>query len=210
MKRTHLFLILILIFSSTNATATIWIPEAFEIPYQINHSDRIITGTVTDIQQYYAHTEVTIEVDEWLMGPLPLEEITLITEIGKFSERMGEPKFTENETVLLMLKDVDVSDNRFKVLYGEPGKHLLSDKDIILRELDHKNKTEPGKHLLSDKDIILRELDHKNKTTEFVLANEATLESESKNKTDEEIPFIGIAGMSIAASGAFLLLKKYD
>jgi len=187
MKRTHLFLILILIFSSTNATATIWIPEAFEIPYQINHSDRIITGTVTDIQQYYAHTEVTIEVDEWLMGPLPLEEITLITEIGKFSERMGEPKFTENETVLLMLKDVDVSDNRFKVLYGEPGKHLLSDKDIILRELDHKNKT-----------------------TEFVLANEATLESESKNKTDEEIPFIGIAGMSIAASGAFLLLKKYD
>jgi hypothetical protein len=192
MKRTLLFLILILIFSSTNATATIWTPEAFEIPYQINHSDRIITGTVTDIQQYYDRTEVAIEVDEWLMGPLPLEEITVITEIGKFSERIGEPKFTENETVLLMLKDVDVSDNRFKVLYGEPGKHLLSDKDIILRELDHKNKT-----------------------TEFVLANEATLESESKNETDEEIPssdipFIGLAGMSIAASGAFLLLRKYD
>lgn len=169
-----------------------WTPEAFEIPYQINHSDRIITGTVTDIQQYYDRTEVAIEVDEWLMGPLPLEEITVITEIGKFSECMGEPKFTENETVLLMLKDVDVSDNRFKVLYGEPGKHLLSDKDIILRELDHKNKT-----------------------TEFVLANEATLESESKNETDEEIPssdipFIGLAGMSIAASGAFLLLRKYD
>lgn len=192
MKRTLLFLILILIFSSTNATATMWTPEAFEIPYQINHSDRIITGTVTDIQQYYDRIEVAIEVDEWLMGPLPLEEITVITEIGKFSERMGEPKFTENETVLLMLKDVDVSDNRFKVLYGEPGKHLLSDKDIILRELDHKNKT-----------------------TEFVLANEATLESESKNETDEEIPssdipFIGLAGMSIAASGAFLLLRKYD
>lgn len=181
-----------MIFSSTNATATIWTPEAFEIPYQINHSDRIITGTVTDIQQYYDRTEVAIEVDEWLMGPLPLEEITVITEIGKFSERIGEPKFTENETVLLMLKDADVSDNRFKVLYGEPGKHLLSDKDIILRELDHKNKT-----------------------TEFVLANEATLESESKNETDEEIPssdipFIGLAGMSIAASGAFLLLRKYD
>ncbi|MCM1986840.1 hypothetical protein [Methanococcoides seepicolus] len=192
MKRTLLFLILILIFSSTNATATIWTPEAFEIPYQINHSNRIITGTVTDIQQYYDRTEVAIEVDEWLMGPLPLEEITVITEIGKFSERIGEPKFTENETVLLMLKDADVSDNRFKVLYGEPGKHLLSDKDIILRELDHKNKT-----------------------TEFVLANEATLESESKNETDEEIPsneipFIGLAGMSIAVSGAFLLLRKYD
>lgn len=135
MKQTHLLIILVLIFASTNAAATIWPQEVLEIPYQINNSDRIMTGTVTDIQPFYNYTLVTIEVDDWLMNPLPSEKITVITEIGTNVIVMGEPKFTENETVLLMLEDVNVSENRFKVLYGELGKYPLSNKDAILREL---------------------------------------------------------------------------
>ncbi|WP_440956209.1 hypothetical protein ACSAZK_04495 [Methanosarcina sp. Mfa9] len=135
MKHSHLLTIFLLVFTSTTASATSWPPEVLEISYQVDHSDRIIVGYVSNIEQFGNHTVVTIKVDEWLMNPLPEEEIIVVTEIGTGYELVGEPKFTENETVILMLDDVNVSENRFRVGWGEFGKHPISDKEAISREI---------------------------------------------------------------------------
>lgn len=66
------------LFSNT-AVSTSWAPEAFEIPYQVNHSDRIVIGTVKELRQGFESTDVVISVDEWLKNPLPSAEK------GKFS-----------------------------------------------------------------------------------------------------------------------------
>ncbi|NJD54395.1 MAG: hypothetical protein FIB07_16220 [Candidatus Methanoperedens sp.] len=67
---------------SNAAVSTIWAPEAFEIQYQVNHSDRIIIGTVKEQRAGFESTDVTISVDEWLKNPLPRNEIIVITERG--------------------------------------------------------------------------------------------------------------------------------
>ena len=87
------------------------------IPYQTQEADRIIIGTVTDVKLSYDCTIVTIEVDEWLQNPLPAEAITVRTEGGTNVWVEDEASFTANETVLPMLEDVKVSENRFKVLW---------------------------------------------------------------------------------------------
>lgn len=135
MKHSHLLIIFILVFTSTTASATSWPLDVLEISYQVDHSDRIIAGNVSNIEQFENHTVVTIKVDEWLMNPLPEDEIFVITEIGIGYELVGEPKFTENETVILMLEDINVSENRFRVRWGEFGKHPISDKEAIVREI---------------------------------------------------------------------------
>jgi len=129
-------LTLLLLLASANTATAALIAEAAEIPYQINHSDRIIIGTVTDIQPFYDHTIVTICVDEWLMNPLSTKTITIRTDIGTNVCAEDEPGFTLNETVILMLEDMDLDGNRFKVVFGEPGKHPIPDKDEILIELE--------------------------------------------------------------------------
>ncbi len=40
-----------------------------------------------------------------------------------------------NETAILILEDMDVSENRFRMVCGEAGKHTLSDRDAILEAL---------------------------------------------------------------------------
>lgn len=62
-----------------------------EISYQIEHTDRIIAGNVSNIEQFENYMLVTIEVNEWLI----------------------------NEHVILMLKDINVSENEFKVTFAE-------------------------------------------------------------------------------------------
>ena len=135
MKQKHLIVILILIFSSTNASATEWPSEVSELSYQVDHSDRIVVGNVIDIQIFYDYTLVTMEVDDWLMNSLPSEEITIKTEIGTNVILEGEPTFTENETTILMLKDVNVSENMFRVRWGDVGKHPISEKETIEKEI---------------------------------------------------------------------------
>ncbi|NOR49275.1 MAG: hypothetical protein GQ533_14735 [Methanosarcinaceae archaeon] len=135
MKQMNMLFALILLLASTNVATALLIEEAGEIPYQINHSDRIIIGTVTDIQQFYDHTIVTIGVDEWLMNPLSTETITIRTKIGTNVITEDEPTFATNETIILMLEDVNISEDRFGVVFGEPGKHPLSDRDAVLQEL---------------------------------------------------------------------------
>ena len=135
MKQINILFALILLLASTNVAAALLIEEAGEIPYQINHSDRIIIGTVTDIQPFYDYTIVTIGVDEWLMNPLSTETITVRTKIGTNVVTEDEPTFAPNETIILMLEDVNISEDRFGVVFGEPGKHPLSDRDAVLQEL---------------------------------------------------------------------------
>ena len=131
-----LFALMILLVVSTNIATAVLIEEAYEIPYQINHSDRIIIGTVTDIQPFSDYTIVTISIDEWLMNPLSAKIITVWTKTGTNTWTEDEPTFVLNETIILMLEDVNINEERFGVVFGEPGKHPRSDKDAVLQELD--------------------------------------------------------------------------
>ena len=142
MKQIHLMFALILLLASTNVATAMLIAETAEIPYQINNSDRIIIGTVTEIQPFYDHTIVTIGVDEWLMNPLSTETITVRTKIGTNLWTEDEPTFALNETIILMLEDVSISEDRFGVVFGEPGKHPLSDRDAVLQELDAREQAQ--------------------------------------------------------------------
>ena len=137
MKQIFLLFALILILASANTATASLTNEAYEIPYQVQEADRIIIGTVTDVKLWYDHTIVTIEVDEWLQNPLPAKTITIRTEGGKYVWVEDEASFTANETVLLMLEDVKVSKNRFKVLLA-PGKHPVSDRHEVLRAISQK------------------------------------------------------------------------
>ena len=134
MKQINILFALILLLASTNVAAAMLIAKAAEIPYQINNSDRIIIGTVTDIQPFYDHTIVTIGVDEWLMNPLSTKTITVRTKIGTNYWTEDEPSFVLNKTIILMLEDDNISDDRFGVVFGVPGKHPLSDRDGVLQE----------------------------------------------------------------------------
>ena len=134
MQKKIVLTIFILLFTTTNAHA-LWIPEAHMLSYQINDSDRIVIGNVTNIQEHLKYSVVTIKVDEWLMGPLPSNEIEVITERGYMYINNNEPRFYTGESVILMLQDINVAENRFKVTIGEPGKHPITDRDEIINEL---------------------------------------------------------------------------
>lgn len=51
---------------SNIAVSASWTIEAGKIPYQVNHSDRIIIGTVKSMSSSFDYTDVIISVDEWL------------------------------------------------------------------------------------------------------------------------------------------------
>ena len=135
MKHTSTLLALLLILASATTTSAMLTPGAGEIAYQVPRADRIMIGTVTDIQSSYDHTIVTIEVDYWLKNPLPAETITVRTECGTNVWTEDEASFASNETAILMLEDVDASESRFRMVCGEVGKHPLSDRDAILKAL---------------------------------------------------------------------------
>src|SRR5665648_663558 len=156
MKQINILFALILLLASTNVATAMLIEEAYEIPYQINNSDRIIIGTVTNIQPFSDYTIVTIGVDEWLMNPLSTETITVRTKIGTDFWTEDEPTFVLNETIILMLEDVSIDDDRFEVVFGEPGKHPISDKDAVLQELAARVQAHDsgGKIALNNKDPL--------------------------------------------------------
>lgn len=95
---------------------------------QVYFADRIVIGTVKELRPSSEFTDVLISVDEWLKNPLPKDEITV---------RMGRPNteppvanFTVGEKVLLML-DGEVEKGMFILLYGDLGKHPVSDRDEV-------------------------------------------------------------------------------
>ncbi len=135
MRHISALLTLLLIFASANTAAAMLVEEAGEIPYQVSRADRIAIGTVTDVRSFYNYRVATIEVDEWLDSPLPTKAITVRTEGGTNVWVEDEASFALNETTILMLEDADVSEHRFKMVCGEPGKRPLSDRDAILKAL---------------------------------------------------------------------------
>jgi hypothetical protein len=128
--------ILAFVLLSNSAVSTLWAPEAGEILFQVNHSDRIVIGTVKELRPSFEYTDVIISVDEWLKNPLPRNEITVRTERGTNAFTVGAANFTVGEKVLLMLKDVDAEKWKFSMPFMELGKRSVSDRDEVILVVD--------------------------------------------------------------------------
>jgi hypothetical protein len=143
MKRLSSFSILltfVLLFLTSIIAAASFASEAAETSYQINNSDRIIVGTVSEINMSRNHTIATIKVNEWLYNPLPTGTIKVRSERGTNLLTTVEVEFVQNESVLLMLNDVDLDKQLFRVGIGVPGKHPASDRDAVIEELKAQGK----------------------------------------------------------------------
>lgn len=143
MKQIYSFSILftfVLLLLAPNLAAAELIAEAFEIPYQINNSDHILIGTVSGIEICDYYTNNTIAVDEWLYNSLPENTLTVMTNIGTNASLEDEAEFTKNEPVLLMLKDQRPDEGVFRVSDGYAGKHSISDRDTVIKELKAQGK----------------------------------------------------------------------
>lgn len=125
---------------SNSAVSTLWAPEAGEILFQVNHSDRIVIGTVKELRPSFEYTDVIISVDEWLKNPLPRNEITVRTEWGTNAFTAGAAKFSVGERVLLMLKDMDAEKGSFSMSFMELGKRSVSDIDAVIKEVFEEEK----------------------------------------------------------------------
>lgn len=139
MKHLSSFSILLtfaLLFLTPNFATAIYSSEATEIPYQVNNSDCIVIGTVSRIDTSNDYTITTITVSEWLYNPLPTKTIQVMTVVGL----EDEAEFTQNESVLLMLKDKRPDKHVFLMLVGSLGKHPASDKDAVIKELKAQGK----------------------------------------------------------------------
>lgn len=135
---------------SITAVSTSWDPEAGEIPYQTNHSDRIVVGTVKSASSSFDYTDVAISVDEWLKNPLSRNEITVRTEWGTNAFTEGAAKFSVGERVLLMLKDADAEKGSFSMPFMELGKHPVSDRDVVIKAITEQEKAKAIEIAISD------------------------------------------------------------
>ncbi len=97
-------------------------------------------GTVSEIHTYDTYTIYTITVKEWLYNPLPVDTIKVESKIGTNLRVEDEVEFTLHESVLLMLKDVNLNKQLFDVTFGFPGKHPVSDRDAVIKELKAQGK----------------------------------------------------------------------
>lgn len=122
------------VFSNT-AISTSWDHVASEIPYQVNHSDRIVIGTVKELRLSFEYTDVIISVDEWLKSPLPRNEITVRTEQGTNAFTAGAANFSVGEKALLMLRDIDAEKGKFNMPFMDLGKRPVSDRDQVVKEI---------------------------------------------------------------------------
>jgi hypothetical protein len=143
MKQLILFSMLctfVLLLLAPNPTAALYTQEAAEIPYQINNSDRIVIGTVSEINVSDYYTNNTITVKEWLYNPLPTKTIIVRTNIGTNAWQEDEAEFTLKESVLLMLKDQRPDKGVFRMSLGFAGKHPVSDRDSVITALKAQGK----------------------------------------------------------------------
>ena len=143
MKQLNLlsiFFTLILLLLTPNLAAASFTSEAGEIPYQINNSDRIIIGTVSGIDTYRSYTIYTITVKEWLYNPIPTDTIKVRSQVGTNVAVEDEVEFAKNESALLMLNDENLDEQLFRVSIGSPGKHPVSDREAVIKELKAQEK----------------------------------------------------------------------
>jgi hypothetical protein len=193
----------LLILTSSLAAAA-FSQEAGEIPYQINNSDHIVIGTVSNIEAQNNSANNTITVNKWLYNPLPGN--TIIVKTTSWAE---DARFTKNESVLLMLNDkspISISNDEspekgvFYMDFGELGKHPVSDRVAVIKELKAQ-----GKWKGEDQTV--------NKTNETgMTANTGTVskQEEESNTTPKSnsTPFISPIWVLAVVFGAVIYVKK--
>jgi hypothetical protein len=213
MRKLNLLLILSaisLLLYAPGPAAALLIPEAAEIPYQINASDRIVIGTVSGIDVHYDHTIFTITVEEWLYNPLPFENIDVRTETGKYVWTEDQAEFTLNESVLLMLMDEAPEKQLFSVSVGFPGKHPASDRDAVIEELKAQGKWQEENQTETMETADERSTDP-NSPSDIKSSNNKNSDfkdSDTKSSDAKSIPFTGILWVAVAVIGAAEYVRK--
>lgn len=191
---------LILLLAAPNIAAASFASEAAEIPYQINNSDHIIIGTVTEIDSHYNYSIITVKVEEWLYNPLPTEVIKVRTEVGTNVLTETEADFNLKESALLMLKDENLDELLFRVAIGDPGKHPVSDRDAVIEELKTQGKWEEENQTVD-----------KTKDTEISGNREGAGEQEEGSNTTKEsktTPFISPVWAFAGILGAITYARR--
>jgi len=226
MKRLSLFLVLFtftLLLLVPNLATALFTPEAAEIPYQINNSDRIVIGTVSkiDVPDYY--TNNTITVKEWLYNPLPTKTIIVRTNIGANASTEDEAEFAKNESVLLMLKDQRPDKGVFYMSLSFLGKHPATDRDAVIKELKAQGKWSEENQIENKKDEIKQienaeyveqeENQKENKTNETGMTeNTGTVgkQEESSNPTQKSktTPFMSHISAIAVMLGAVVYIRR--
>lgn len=189
---------LILLLLTPNLTKAELISEASEIPFQVNKSDRIMIGTVSGIDIHYNYTIYTITVEEWIYNPLPIQVIKVRTEIGTNFWTEDEAEFTQNESMIVMLKDENPDQQLFRVAIGFPGKHPVSDREVIINELKAQGKWQ-------------EEDQNKTDDTEVVENTEKADGQEEKSgfaQKSNSTPFISPAWTLVAILGAVICARR--
>ncbi len=201
MKQSNSFFILftlILLLLVSNIAAASIDAEAIEIPYQVKNSDRIIVGTVSEVDVYYGYTIYTITVKEWLYNPLSTETIKVRSEIGTNVAVEDEVELAQNESVLLMLKDENVNKQLFRVPLGL--KYPVSNRDAVIKELKAQGK-----------------LPEENQTENETNNTEETENTEIEDKQEENpnnsqkqtiTPFISLIWVLAAFLGAIVYIRR--
>ncbi|HEY3363055.1 MAG TPA: hypothetical protein VGK06_14870 [Methanosarcina sp.] len=227
MKRLNplfMFFILVLLLLVPNLAAASFTAEAGEIPYQINNSDRTVIGTVSRVDMFRDHMIATIKVNEWLYNPLPTKTIKVKSGIGTNVMMSTEPKFIQNESVLLMLNDINLDQQLFHVSIGEPGKHPISDRDAVVKELKAlgkwseenkiENKTNETKQIENTEFVSKQEENHtENKTNDTVTTKNTGItgtqeENPNQNQKSNTTPFMSSVSAIAVMLGAIVYVKK--
>lgn len=192
-----------------NLTAAELTEDAGKIEHQVSKSDRIMIGTVSQIDIYYNYTIYTIMVKEWLYNPLPIETIKVKTEIGTNVWTEDEAEFTQNESALLMLRDKDSSKQLFTVTFGFPGKRSVWDRDAVIKELKAQGKWQEENQTSNDTGNTGASNERGNtgaaKTTKADVEQEENLSSTQKSNP---IPFISPFWALLMVLGAVMYMKR--
>lgn len=197
----------VLLLLAPHLTSAVFPPEAIEIPYQINNSDRIVIGTVSDIEVHDSFKNNTITVDEWLYNPLP--EKIIIVRTTSWAE---EAKFTQNESVLLMLNDQRPDKGVFYMSFGEVGKRPVSDRDAVIKELKAQGKWKVEDQIgntiiagmIENTTIKQKENITENKTGIV----DTGIKQENSTQKSKNTPFISPIWLLLTVFGAVRYMKK--
>jgi len=215
MKQSNSFFILvtlILLLLVSNIAAASIDAEAIEIPYQVKNSDRIIVGTVSEVDVYYGYTIYTITVKEWLYNPLSTETIKVRSEIGTNVAVEDEVEIAQNESVLLMLKDENVNKQLFRVPLGL--KYPVSDRDAVIKELKAQGKLpEENQTENETNEIEVVENQTVNKTNNTEETENTEIEDkqeENPNNSQKQTitPFISLIWVLAAFLGAIVYVRR--
>ena len=201
MKQPNLISILLtffLLLLTPNLAAALIDAEATKIPYQVNNSDRIIIGTVSEIDTYSSYTIFTIAVKEWLYNPLPADTIKVRTETGTNFWTEDEVELTQNESALLMLKDENLDKMLFRVPLGL--KYPVSDRDAVIEALKAQGKWK-------EEGLIADKTNESGIVESNGTAGKLNGESNATQKSNN-IPFISFFWVLIVLLGAGVFLRN--